>query len=178
MKKRQLKLMVLTAMFIALGYVLPFLTGSVPEIGKMLCPMHIPAFLCGIVCGPLWAVAYGITTPLLRSLTLGAPKLFPSAIAMAVELPVYGVVCALMKKLLPKGIVFDFIGLVISMLAGRLMSGLCSFILLGIEGSGYAFGTFITTHFVMAWPGILLQLLLIPAISYGLEKAKLIPIKD
>ena len=37
---------VFAAMFLALSYVMPFLTGQIPEIGSMLCPMHIPILLC------------------------------------------------------------------------------------------------------------------------------------
>ena len=41
--------LILSALFLALGYVLPFLTGQVPAVGKMLLPMHIPVLLCGFV---------------------------------------------------------------------------------------------------------------------------------
>ena len=41
----KLKNLVLTAMFLAIGLVLPFLTGQIKEIGNMLLPMHIPVFL-------------------------------------------------------------------------------------------------------------------------------------
>ena len=36
---------VLAALFLALAYDLPFLTGQIPEVGAMLCPMHLPARL-------------------------------------------------------------------------------------------------------------------------------------
>lgn len=41
-KHNQLLKMILSALFLALAYVLPFLTGQIPQIGSMLCPMHIP----------------------------------------------------------------------------------------------------------------------------------------
>ena len=41
----------LSAMFMAIAFVLPFLTGQIPQIGSMLCPMHIPVLLCGFFCG-------------------------------------------------------------------------------------------------------------------------------
>ncbi|MBR5191675.1 MAG: ECF transporter S component, partial [Clostridia bacterium] len=44
--------LVLSAMFLALALVLPFLTGQIKEIGNMLLPMHIPVMLCGLICGP------------------------------------------------------------------------------------------------------------------------------
>jgi hypothetical protein len=44
MKKTNVKLLVLAALFLALGLVLPFLTGQIPEIGAMLCPIWL--FCC------------------------------------------------------------------------------------------------------------------------------------
>ena len=51
--------MTLSALFLAMAYVLPFLTGQIPEIGAMLCPLHIPALLCGFICGWPWGMAVG-----------------------------------------------------------------------------------------------------------------------
>ena len=48
----QTKKLTLSALFLALGLVLPFLTGQIPTIGSMLLPMHIPVLLCGLICGP------------------------------------------------------------------------------------------------------------------------------
>ena len=59
--KHNLKIhkLVLAAMFAALAYLLPFLTGQIPEIGAMLCPMHIPVLLCGFLCGWQWGAVVG-----------------------------------------------------------------------------------------------------------------------
>ena len=65
--------MVTAALCLALAFVLPFLTGQIPEVGSMLCPMHSPVLLCGFVCGWPWGLVVGFTAPLFRSLTLGAP---------------------------------------------------------------------------------------------------------
>ena len=50
MKKMNVKDLVLASMFLAVALVIPFLTGQIPEIGTMLCPMHIPVLLCGFFC--------------------------------------------------------------------------------------------------------------------------------
>ena len=42
------KKLTLSAMFLAIGIILPFFTGQVPQIGNMLLPMHFPVFLCGM----------------------------------------------------------------------------------------------------------------------------------
>jgi thiamine transporter ThiT len=47
MRTTNVKKLVLAALFLALALVLPFLTGQIPEVGSMLCPMNIPALLCG-----------------------------------------------------------------------------------------------------------------------------------
>ncbi|NLG36582.1 MAG: ECF transporter S component, partial [Clostridiales bacterium] len=48
---QQTRKLVLSGLFIALGYVLPFFTMQIPALGRMLLPMHIPALLCGFLCG-------------------------------------------------------------------------------------------------------------------------------
>jgi len=75
MKKADTLRLTLAALFVALGLVLPFLTGQIPEIGSMLLPMHLPALLCGFVCGWPCGLAVGFVMPLLRSLIFGMPPL-------------------------------------------------------------------------------------------------------
>ena len=92
----------LAAMFLALAFVMPFLTGQIPQIGSKLCPMHIPVILCGYICGAPWGLVVGAVAPMLRSLTLGMPPLFPTAFAMSFELAVYGFMSGLLYRILPK----------------------------------------------------------------------------
>ncbi|MBQ1258575.1 MAG: ECF transporter S component, partial [Clostridia bacterium] len=69
----------LSAMFMAIGLVLPLLTGQIKTIGNMLLPMHIPVMLCGLICGWYYGAAVGFILPILRSVTFGMPELYPSA---------------------------------------------------------------------------------------------------
>ena len=89
MKNNFTKHLVLAALFVALGMLLPFLTGQIPQIGSMMLPMHIPVLLCGMICGWKYGAAVGFVVPLLRSVTFGMPGLFPTAVAMAFELAAY-----------------------------------------------------------------------------------------
>ena len=172
--KDQLKKLVLSAMFIAIGLVLPFVTGQVPEIGNMLLPMHIPVMLSGLVCGWQYGAAVGFITPLLRSLIFGKPFLFPNAFAMAFELAAYGLVIVLVFLLLKKkGIVSLYISLVVSMLAGRAVWGAVMWLIL-IGGDGFTLAAFVSGAFTTAIPGIVLQLVLIPAIMMILKRARLV----
>ena len=88
--KTSTRKLTLSALFLALGLVLPLITGQIPQIGKMLLPMHIPVLLCGMVCGWPYGLAVGAVMPLLRGLLFGMPVLYPTGIGMAFELAAYG----------------------------------------------------------------------------------------
>ena len=92
----------LSAMFLALALVLPFLTGQIQPLSKKLCPMHIPILLCGFFCGPWYGLAIGFIAPLLRFLCFGMPVIIPAGIAMSFELAAYGLVSGLLYRCLPK----------------------------------------------------------------------------
>ena len=70
-KRNSVIQLVLGALFLALALILPFLTGQIPEIGSMLCPMHLPVLLAGFVCGGPIAAVVGFAAPLLRFLMFG-----------------------------------------------------------------------------------------------------------
>lgn len=172
--KKHLKELVLAAMFLAIGLVLPFLTGQVPEIGNMLLPMHLSVMICGLICGFQYGAAVGIVTPLLRSMIFGKPLMFPSAIAMAFELAAYGFVIGFVFMMLKKrNIVSLYISLIASMLAGRAVWGIVMSLLL-MNGKGFTLAAFISGAFTTAIPGIVLQLILIPAIMVILNRARLV----
>ncbi len=164
----------LAGMFLALAYVMPFLTGQIREIGKMLCPMHIPVLLCGFVCGAPYGMVVGFVAPLLRSLTLGMPVLFPSAIAMAVELAVYGLMAGVLYNSLPKKRINIYVSLLSAMVIGRVAWGVTTFSIMGFDVAKFDFSKFWAGAVANAIPGIVLQIVIIPIIIMLLEKAKLI----
>lgn len=175
MKKQNATInLALAAMFLALAYVLPFLTGQVPQIGSMLCPMHIPVILCGYFCGAPWGFIIGAVAPLLRSVTLGMPTLFPKAFAMAFELAVYGLMSGVLYRVLPKKKINIYVSLVLSMIAGRLVWGIVQFCCMGLDASKFGFSAFWAGAVVNALPGIVLQIVIIPVIVMLFEKTKFI----
>lgn len=178
MKKNKLFKMILAALFLALAYVMPFLTGQVPEIGAMLCPLHIPVILCGFFCGGPWGLIVGFIAPLFRSLTLGMPPLFPKALCMAFELAAYGAVSGLMHRALPKKKPYIYCSLLTAMLVGRLVWGAAMFICMGISGGAFTFSAFILGAFTNAIPGIILQIVLIPVLVMLLDKPQIMKERD
>ena len=95
MYRNEIRKLTISAMLFALGIVLPFFTGQVPQIGSMLLPMHIPVFLCGLICGWRYGAMVGVLLPVVRSILFGLPPMFPPAAAMAFALCTYGAVAGL-----------------------------------------------------------------------------------
>ncbi len=171
-QSKSLQNLIYSAVFLALAYVLPFLTGQIPTVGKMLLPMHLPALLCGFVCGWQWGLGVGFLAPLLRSLTLGMPPFFPMAVSMAFELAAYGAVAGLMRRALPKKVGWDYVSLIVAMLAGRLVWGAVRFACTGLDVSAFGLTAFWTGAFATAWPGIVLQLAVVPPLAALFAKIK------
>ena len=174
--KRQNNLvnLALAAMFLALAFVMPFLTGQIQQIGNMLCPMHIPVILCGFVCGGPWGLAVGFIAPLLRSVALGMPPMYPVAFAMAFELAAYGLLSGILYRVFPKKKGYIYLSLIISMIIGRFVWGAVQFACMGFDASEFGFAAFWAGAVVNAIPGIILQIVLIPVVVMLLEKTKII----
>ena len=168
--KQKLYPMCLSAVFLALAILLPLLTGEIPQIGKSLCPMHIPVFLCGFFCGPLFGLIVGIIAPLLRFFIFGMPILMPTGIGMCFELGAYGFFSGLLYKILPKKKVCIYISLIFAMIAGRIIWGITRVIMYGVFKSKFGWAMFISGGFLNAVPGIIIQIVLIPIIVMALEK--------
>jgi len=166
-----------TALFIAIGIALPLAFHSIPNAGRVFLPMHIPILLCGLICGFPWGLACGIVAPLLSSLLTGMP---PAAMlpAMLCELALYGLAAALLMRYAPVKNAYAriYIALIGAMLSGRLVMGALNALL--FSAGHYSVRIWLAGAFVTALPGIALQVVLIPAIMLGLQKAKLIDVRS
>ncbi len=165
------KKLIFASCMLALGIVLPLFTSQVKEIGDSLLPMHFPVMICGVVCGWGYGASIGFIMPFLRSVIFGMPPLYPNAVWMALELATYGLVIGLiyMKKHNKKNW-WIYFSLICSMLCGRMVWGIAKLLLLSIKGNTFTLTAFITGGFVDAFPGIVLQIVLIPLIIIVLEK--------
>lgn len=174
MKKQSILNLVLSAMLLAVGLVLPLLTGQIKEIGDSLLPMHLPVMLCGLICGWKYGGAVGLILPFLRSVTFGMPPLYPNAVWMALEIATYGLVIGLLfsrKKDYSR--VYLLICLAISMLSGRIVWGIAKAVLLGVAGKPFGLEAFLIGGFVDAVPGLILQFILIPLIMEVVYRSRI-----
>lgn len=167
---KKIKKITLSAMFLALAFVMPFLTGQIPQIGSMLCPMHIPALLCGFFCGAPWGLIVGLLAPVFRSFVLGMPPMFPTAVCMAFELAAYGFAAGLFYNKLPKKKSCVYISLVGAMIVGRIVWGLAMLCCMGFDVSKFGLTAFVSGAFTSAIPGIIVQIILIPILVIRLRK--------
>lgn len=170
LSKSKLFRMIFAAVFLALALVLPLLTGQIPQIGRLLCPMHIPVLLCGFFCGPVYAMLIGFIAPLLRFLIFGMPPIMPTGIAMCFELLTYGLISGLLYKALPKKRIYIYVSLIGSMVAGRVIWGIVKTVLYCMGKIEFGFAAFISGAVIDAVPGIILQIILIPVLVMILEK--------
>lgn len=176
-----IKKICLFALFLALAWLLPLLTGQIPDIGNMFCPMHIPILLAGFILGGGYGALLGLIVPLTRSLIFGQPVLYPLALCMSFELGTYGFLSGFIFKLFIKKFTFEskviiwlYIALLLSMIMGRLVWGFSRFVCGVFAQNVFTFKMFLSGAIITAWPGIILQLILIPSILYALFKAKIL----
>lgn len=179
MHNKHLFKLTLSAVFLGMGLVLPFLTGQIEQIGNMLLPMHLPVLFCGLLCGTAYGGAVGFVLPLLRSLLFGMPVLYPNALAMAFELCAYGFFIGFFYRLCKRKNLFTLLlSLVASMLTGRAVWGVVQIILLGLSDKAFPLAAFMAGAFWNAIPGIILQLVLIPAVMLALQKFRPAPFAE
>lgn len=170
------KKLVYTAVCTALCVVLPMAFHAFPNGGNIFLPMHIPVLLCGLSCSWQYGLLCGILGPVLSHLLNGMP---PAAVlpSMTVECAVYGAASGILMALVhtKKPILDLYISQISAMLLGRVVAGLVKGLILA---PGTPLFAWVTTSFVTGLPGVVIQLLLLPAVVLALTKARLIPDRD
>ena len=174
---RNTKKLVWAAVFLALGLILPFFTGQIPEIGNKLLPMHIPVLICGFVCGWKYGLLVGFITPLFRSLLFGMPPLL-TAIGMAFELATYGAITGFLYQRLHKSKTRIYASLLAAMVVGRIVWGFVSVILYGVSGAAFTWQIFLASSLLNAIPGIILQIIAVPMLMIAFEKTGVVNINE
>lgn len=162
------KKLTFSSVCLACCFFLPMLTDSAPEISDMLCLMHFPVMICGMMCGAPWGVAVGVSAPILRSLMFDVPAMYPYAVAMSLEMGVYGFVCGLEANDPRKSPGNVFLDLVFSMVAGRVAWGIAMVFFALISDVSFSVEIYKNTV-INTWPGIMLQLMSLPPLIVFLQ---------
>lgn len=170
------KKLVVSAMMVAVGILLPMLFHAVPNAGAVFAPMHLPVLVAGLLCGPFYGAIVGMLCPLLSSILTGMPALavLPN---MLVEMFLYGGLTGLIFRVVhTKYFILNvYIALVVGLLVGRMAGGaVCYLLFLGGTRNAYSWGAFFTMYFVTCWPAIVIQITVVPALVGTLRKLRLI----
>ena len=167
------KQLVLTALFVALGVVLPQAFHAIPNAGSIFLPMHIPVLIAGFATGPVYGLICGILTPVLSHLIFSMPPA-PVLPGMLCELAMYGLMTGLLNKVvkIENNLVKNYVVLIGAMLCGRITYGILNALI--FRAGNYSMQAWISAALVTAIPGIIIQLVLIPILVDRLQKANLI----
>lgn len=165
------KSLISTALCIALGVVLPLAFHAVPNAGMVLLPMHMPVLLCGLLVGPLCGLVCGAITPVLSFFLTGMPP-GPMLPSMICELAAYGLLSGLFMlrtrdKLNKPAAVY--LSMIAAMVIGRVIYGLLNALI--FKAGSYSLQIWVSSMFITALPGIVIQILIVPVIVLALNRA-------
>jgi riboflavin transporter FmnP len=151
-----------TALYLSLAILLPIGFHAFGIAGRLFLPMHIPVLLAGFLIGPVSGIAVGLIAPGLSHLLTGMPPTYAVPL-MSLELPIYGLIAGLCYRRLKLNV---YISLISAMLVGRIMFGLSLTVLSLFIDIPYTAAAFFSTGgaIVTSFPGIALQIILVPLI--------------
>lgn len=163
------------ALCIALCSVLPIAFHAFAA-GAALSPMHIPILLCGLVCSPFYGAFCGVAGPIISCLLTSMPSPV-QLIYMVPELLTYGLAAGIFMKLAPTRSVYAnvYIALVPAMILGRVVGGAARALFYLSTAGEYSLALWAAGYLAGTIPGIILQLIVIPALVAVLVKARVLP---
>lgn len=169
-----------SAIMLAVGIILPMAFHAIPDGGTIFAPMHLPVFITGFLCGPMYGAIVGLVCPLMSCLFTGMPSVafLPNMMA---ELLVYGTASGIFFRIIKTGKIIPdvVITLVCSMLLGRIVGGFVAYLLfLGGTRPSFSLPMVLTGYFVTCLPAIVIQILLIPTVVTIAKKYRFIRDSD
>ncbi len=163
-KLQPVKLVLFSILFIALDIALPYLAHQFHLAGPMFLPLHFMALTAGLLLGWQAGLIVGLVSPFMSFVFSGMPPVLMLPL-MTLEIGAYGLIAGLLREKLRINI---FASLLIALIGGRLIwyAGL----LITTGGLLKSFDK-IWSAGILGWPGLLIQLLLIPPLVVGLKKS-------
>ena len=179
MSMSTVKKMCICALLTAMCYVLPQAFHILPlgSVGSLLSPMHLPVLLCGLVCGWPYGLFCGLMGPVLSHLLSGGMPPVPVLIAMVPELGVYGLAAGLGMELIRTGrtLLDCYFSLLPALVLGRIAGGVAKVLYYLSTAESYTVAMWVSAYIVGTLPAVVLQLVVLPALVWGLMRAGLIP---
>lgn len=157
--------MVYAAVILALSIAIPAIFHFTALPGNIFLPMHLPVLVGGLLLGPVYGLIIGMLAPILNFFLTNMPPV-PMLYIMIFELGAYGFFTGFLYKKSNR----LFISLLASLLIGRIVAAIIVFILVqtmtGFDANPLVW---FTGSFVKSFPGIAIQLILVPLIVSRIE---------
>lgn len=157
MRNKNIRNLVLTGLFIAVGVVLPIGFHAFGTLGPKLLPMQFPILVAGFFLSPAYALAAGVLTPAISSFLTTMPPAFPALPCLMVEFGAYALFLSLIK---PKSLYLR--------LFAALLLGKCALLLFALTSP--AFWGFATIQLTNGLIGMAWQIVLVPILIKGFER--------
>lgn len=158
-----------SALCIAIGAIVPEITHFFPSIAKSLSLMHIPTYIAGLICGPLYGGVVGVLSPFISFMLFHMPSGI-SLYSMIIELLSYGLFAGIFIRIIKtsNNTLNIYISLILSMFIGKCIYGLCNAFI--FNSGSYSFNIWISAAFINGIIGIILHLLIVPIIVRRIQK--------
>ncbi|HIV02346.1 MAG TPA: ECF transporter S component [Candidatus Aphodoplasma excrementigallinarum] len=155
------------ALLLAAGILLPQVFHMIggQAMGGILLPMHLPVFIAGLLLGPFYGCAIGIITPLISFFVTGMPPAGKLPF-MLIELLTYGLAAGLLRK----RNINIYVSLILSQIAGRVANALALVFATYVLQLNVPAVITVGTAVVTGIPGLILQLVLVPAVVILIER--------
>lgn len=153
------------AAFVVMSVLTPWLFHQSPTAGPTFLPMHFFIFAAALTCGWQAGAIVGLLTPFASFAVSGMPPMtvLPQ---IALEVTVYGLIAGLLRQKFNLRVTWSLLG---AMVGGRIALLLAVVIVQAVSGNVYSpLGpaatpfTAVWNTVTQAWPGMLIQLALIP----------------
>lgn len=158
---------IFSALFMAIGILLPVVFLQFGMSGSVFLPMHIPVLLTGFLLGEKEGLLVGLATPLLSSLMMGSAGSNHMLMITVLELACYGFLAGILYKRINLNI---FTSILLTMLLSQLFVALTVFMMGKIFGFNLDSSSYVISAIYTGLPGIVMQLILIPLLIKPLER--------
>ncbi len=169
LKYNNVRSYVLTAAFVSLAVLVPWVFHQFHLAGPTFLPMHIFVLTAGLLFGWRAGLAVGLLTPLASYAVSGMPVLtiLPQVL---IELSAYGLIAGILREKYNLRAIWSLLG---AMIGGRLALLLALLMIYLVAGETYSPLGLETSPFVafssvikQGWPGVVIQLVSIPALIW------------
>ncbi len=169
LKYNNVRSYVLTAAFVSLAVLVPWVFHQFHLAGPTFLPMHIFVLMAGLLFGWRAGLAVGLLTPL-SSYAVSQMPVLTILPQILIELSAYGLIAGILREKYNLRAIWSLLG---AMIGGRLALLLALPVIYLVAGESYSPLGLETSPFVafssvikQGWPGIVLQLVSIPALIW------------